>query len=126
MTRPNSKPKERRTITRPFNCHIWVTIRYAGEERKGFEGRDLRRTERSDAATSALGCSVDNRGQQRKEDKAASQHCVPLLRGWVPRISNVENHSGEIVIYNLPVNITRTKCRSSGNKCHVIGLVKYS
>lgn len=54
-------PKERRTLTGPVNCRTCVTIRCAGEEREGFERRDLRRTERSDSWR----CSVDNRGQQR-------------------------------------------------------------
>ena len=116
MTRPISKPKEKRTITRPVFCLAWVTIRRAGEVREGFERRDLRRVERSDAAVSALRCNVDNRGQQRdeEEDKATSQHCVPFLPGWVSRIR--KSFYGKIVIYNLPVNITRIKRRSSGNK----------
>lgn len=82
--------KERRTITRPIHCRIWATMCCAGKVREGFVRRDLWRTERSDAWR----CSVGNRGQQRYEDKATSQHCVPSVRGWVPRIStgsNVEN-----------------------------------
>ena len=130
MTRPISKSKERHTITRPVNCRAWVTIRCAGEEREGFERRDLWRGERSDAAVSALRCSIDNGGQQRDEDKATSQHCVPLLRGWGPKIGSARNHSmANIAIYDLLVNVTRTKCRSYGNKRHTrpsVWLSKYS
>ena len=91
-------------MTRPINCRIWVTISCVGKEREGFEWRDLRRTERSDAWR----CSVDNiRGQQRDEKKATSQHYVSLSRGWVStknlnlvmKKKKKDHYYGEIVIY---------------------------
>ena len=97
MTHRILKPNKGRTMTGPVSCRTRITIRCAGEVREGFEWRDLRRSERRDARW----CSINTRGQQRDEDKATSQHCVPLLRGWVPRVSNVGKQLyGKVVMYH--------------------------